>query len=177
MKLLTLLFCMITAATLFAEEVSVPVLQDAYTCDCAPNATNPNGGCTYLYPGRVSNCCCNYYIEWDLSDIEPGAAIVSAELYIYCKSFTGSAGGGNPVYYPITETWDESTVTFNTMPSWNDSISVASTWPTASSWHTVDLTEFVQGWVDGSLENYGVFAHVENTPSTSCPGFSDLTIL
>jgi len=171
MKLHTSLLCLVIASSLLADEVSVPVLQDAYTCDCAPNVTNPNGGITYLYQGRVGNCYCNYFIEWDLSGIEPGAAITSAELYIYCKSFTGTAGGGNPIYFPITESWDENTVTYNTMPSWNDSVSVTSVWPTAYSWHTVDLTSIVQGWIDGSIVNHGVLAHVENTPSTSCPGY------
>ncbi len=171
MRISALLLCIITPAILHAGEVSIQPLQDAYTCDCMPNATNPNGGYTYLYQGRVGNCYCNYCIEWDLSIIEPGTVIDSAEFWIYCKSFTGSPGAGNPIYYMITESWDENTLTYNTLPSWSESSSVTTDWPTQSSWHVIDVTEFVQGWVDGTFENHGVFAHVENTPSTSCPGF------
>ena len=171
MRITAFLLCIITPALLHAGEVSFPPLQDAYTCDCMPNTTNPNGGVTYLYQGRVGSCYCNYCIEWDLSLIEPGTVIDSAEFYIYCKSFTGSPGAGNPIYYMITESWDENTLTYNTLPSWSGSSSVTTGWPTASSWHVIDITEFVQGWVDGTFENHGVFAHVENTPSTSCPGF------
>ena len=171
MRNTVLLLCIISAALLYAEEISILPAQDAYTCDCAPNSTNPNGGYTYLYQGRVGNCYCNFFIEWDLSFIEPGTLIESAEFWIYCKSFTGSPGAGNPAYYLINESWDENTVTYNTMPLWSDSISVTSDWPTASSWHVIDLSEFVQGWIDGTVENHGVFAHVEDTPGTSCPGF------
>ena len=166
-----LLLCIITPVLLLADEISVLPAQDAYTCDCAPNSTNPNGGYTYLYQGRVGNCYCNYFIEWDLSFIELGTILDSAEIWIYCKSFTGSPGGGNPAYYLINESWDENTITYNTMPSWSDSISITTDWPASSSWHVIDITEFVQGWVDGTFENHGIFAHVEDTPGTSCPGF------
>ncbi len=72
-----LLLCIFTPVLLLAEEINILPAQDAYTCDCAPNSTNPNGGFTYLY----------------------------------------------------------------------------------------------QGWVDGTFENHGIFAHVQDTPGTSCPGF------
>ncbi len=171
MKFSILLLCIIMPVSGIGGEVSIAPLQDAYTCDCMPNATNPNGGITYLYQGRVGNCYCNYFIEWDLSLIPSGTVIDSAEMRIFCKSITGSAGAGNPVYYAITESWDESTITYNTMPAFTDSSSVIADWPLQGSWHVIDLTAFVQGWVDGSVENHGVLAHVLNTPATSCPGY------
>lgn len=171
MKNTILLICVAFTNLLLAGEATFSATQDAYTCDCAPNATNPNGGETYLYQGRVGSCFCNYFIEWGLWEIAPGTSIESAELWIYCKSFTGSAGAGNPVYHPITEAWDENTITYNTMPSWDISIRVTSGWPGASSWFVLDLTDVVQFWVDNPADNYGMVADVENTTSTSCPGF------
>jgi len=171
MRITAFLLCILTPALLLAGEVSFSPIQDAYTCDCMPNTTNPNGGVTYLYQGRVGSCYCNYFIEWDLSSIAPGSVIDSAEIWIYCKSFTGSAGAGNPVYYMISEAWDENTVTYNTIPSYNEITVVTADWPTASSWQVIDVTGFVQSWVDGTIDNYGILTHVVNTPSTSCPGF------
>lgn len=156
--------------TLLGGQIEIEPSQDAYTCDCVPNATNPNGGETYLYQGRVGNCYCNYFMEWDLSFITPGTIINSAELWIYCKSFTGSASG-NPVYYMITESWNENNVTFNTIPSYDSGTAITSSWPVANEWYVIDFTDFAQAWVDDSSQNFGFLAHVVGATSSSCPGF------
>jgi hypothetical protein len=154
-----------------AEEFILSPLQDAYTCDCAPGTTNPNGGPNYLYQGPVYNCQVNLYMEWDLSGLGTGMVIDSAELWLYCKSITGTVSGGSMVYYLITESWDETTVTYNTMPSWSTGISSLSPWPTVNAWISVDVTEFVEAWYEGTEQNFGLFGHYLNASGSCCAGF------
>jgi hypothetical protein len=154
-----------------AEEFVISPLQDAYTCDCAPNTTNPNGGWMYLYQGPVYNCQVNLYMEWDLSSLGSGRTIEKAELWLYCKSITGSVSGGSMVYYLITETWDETTVTFNTMPSWSTDISADSPWPDVGEWISIDVIDFVEAWYQGTEDNYGLFGHYIGASGSCCAGF------
>ncbi len=172
MRLLVILSSLaITAIPAAAEEFILSPLQDAYTCDCAPGTTNPNGGSSYLYQGPVYGCQVNLYIEWDLSELGTGKVIDTAELWLYCKSITGSVTGGSMVYYLITESWDETNVTYNTMPSWSTDITSLSPWPDVGAWISIDVKDFVDAWYQGTEENYGLFGHYINTVGNCCAGF------
>lgn len=154
-----------------ADELIVTPSQDAYTCDCAPSTTNPNGGLYYLYQGPVYGCQVNLYIEWDISSLPEDIEIENAEMWLYCKSITGSVTGGNMIYYPITESWNESNVTYNTMPSYSTTVSQESAWPGVQEWMSIDVTEFVESWYTGTTQNYGLFGHYLETIGNCCAGF------
>jgi len=153
-----------------AETVELPVLQDAYICDCKPDSTNPNGNDTHLYFGRYFSCLDRTLIEWDLSMIPSGASVESAEMRLYCISFFGSATG-QPVFHMINEEWDELTVTMNTQPSFDATPCLNGAWPAAQSWFSVDVTPFVQAWVNGTHPNCGIYCTSEGTTGSCAPGF------
>ncbi len=155
-----------------ADQVSLEPSQDAFVCDCIPGATNPALGNQYLAQGRYSACYNRTFIMWDLSSIPAGSTIDDAEFRIYCAQFYGSPSG-QLAYYRVTEAWNENTVCYNNMPAFTTEGAVfLSSWPTGGSWHTVDVTEFVAGWYEGT-DNYGLYCHSVGCTSTcDCAFFS-----
>lgn len=166
----TLIALLFTALAVQAEIVELPVLQDAYICDCKPDSTNPNGNDTHLYFGRYFSCLDRTLIEWDLSMIPSEAYVVNAEMRLYCISFFGSASG-QPVFHMINEEWNEFAVTLNTQPSFDATPCLSEDWPSAQSWFCVDVTPFVQAWVSGTHPNYGIYCTSTGTTGSCAPGF------
>lgn len=158
------------AALAGAETLVLIPVQDAYICDCQPDVTNPNGGPTHLYHGRYTTCYDRSLIQWDLSAIPEGAVIDSAVMRLYCISFTGTPSG-QPVYQLIDEAWDEPTVTHNTQPAVGTTPSITASWPQPQSWFEVDVTSFVQAWLDSSHPNFGIYCTSQGCTATSVPGF------
>lgn len=163
----TILFLALTAS---AESVELQAVQDAYVCDCKPDSTNPNGNDAHLYFGRYFSCLDRTLVEWDLSEIPSGAVVVGAEMRLYCNSFFGSQSG-QPVFHMINEEWDELTVTLNTQPSFDASPCLTGDWPAPQSWFCLDVTPFVQAWVDGTHPNFGIYCTSTGTTGSCAPGF------
>jgi hypothetical protein len=168
--ILILPVALLAATTSFAAEVELAPVQDAYICDCSPDETNPNGGPNFLYQGQYGSCFDRSLIRWDLSGLEEDLTIISAELHLYCEAFYGSVSG-EMRYYRITETWDEGTVTYNTQPDYSDDVQATADWPTPAGWHVVDVTDFVEGWYSGDIDNYGLYCHCDGTTGTCVAGF------
>ena len=66
-------------------------------------------------------------VRFDLSSLPSDAIIDSASLQLYLES----SGGLNPVglaLYPVSSPWDESTVTWNTMPTGLPGVPLADGW-------------------------------------------------
>ena len=94
------------------------------------------------------------YIRFDLSSIPEGAAIISAKLKIY--QYYQSSASGNLAVYRVTGDWSEEDITWNNKPSNADTASDTISTPTSSNvWVEFDVTDDVQGFVDGSYSNYG----------------------
>ncbi|NQV17561.1 MAG: DNRLRE domain-containing protein [Armatimonadetes bacterium] len=168
------LFVLVLNIVLFSEIV---VLQpgaegkDTYICDCAPNTNNPNGPITHLYQGQYGVCFDRTLIEWDLSIIPTGVQILSAVMELDFNTLHGSMSG-QMAYYMITEAWEETVVTFNTQPAYNEAMEIITDWPEPNTWHAVDVTEFVQFWIDNPNANFGVFCHCISTTSTCVAEFN-----
>ncbi len=162
-------FCFVTLLMLmpvmsaFADEVILEPLKDAFVCDCLPGQTNPYAGDQYLAQGRITVCYHKSFLQWDLSSIPDDATITDAEFRIYVSQTSG-AGGGEMVYFRVIEDWSETTVTYNNMPDHTEAGGVIlSSWPGGSSWHTVDITDFVIDWYAGATDNYGIHCGSQNT--------------
>jgi len=85
-----------------------------------------------------------------LSNIPSDANIINAEVYLYnYDSYTTQ----NVFINKITSSWTESTVTWNTQPTFSgsstDTISVS------SGWMVYNITDDFQDFVDGTSDNYG----------------------
>jgi hypothetical protein len=146
--------------------------KDTYICCCEPDQNNPNGPITHLYQGQYGTCYDRTLIEWNLSALPAHATIDSAAMEMWFNQLWGSESG-EMVYFPILEYWEETEVTFSTQPAYSHDDSVVTDWPQQNnSWHAVDVTEFVRMWHDGTLENYGIYCHSQNTVSTCCAEFN-----
>jgi|GEM_PF-5114461 len=159
------------------SNVTVNPNKDAFVQSLSP--TYNGGSNVYLMASRQTNGGYNTlrsFIEFDVSSIPKNAKIVSSKMYLYgvdgdtptpvghrCNSYcTGNASK----LHLNTSTWDESLVTYNSMPGY-DTNTFAVIPATAMGMYiytdfVVETRNLVQKWVDGSKTNYGMTHRVDN---------------
>lgn len=107
-------------------------------------------------------------VEFDLSEIIGGPYhIVNATLEVY-QSVAGSVPSTSYAVHRITSSWIESTVTWNSRPSWATQVEATFTSSSGSQWWNFDITNLVQTWVNGT-DNHGLIVYKSsgcNTPPT-----------
>lgn len=92
--------------------------------------------------------------------IPEGATLESAVLHI---SVTGANGQQIDVHR-VTADWDELTVTWNSFGGSFDPMIEGSFTADGLGYRTVDITSLVEGWFDGSIDNFGLLLdQVERT--------------
>lgn len=96
-------------------------------------------------------------IQFDLSGIPSNAVIVSANLYLYKHTSDHSSLDNTCVLRKITQSWSETTVTYNSQPtfSMSDSIIVPTTTSTTQASISVNVKTDIQYWVNNPALNYG----------------------
>jgi hypothetical protein len=94
-------------------------------------------------------------VQFDLSGIS-GVSAIQAQLDLY--HLYNSVPGASFALYRVTSPWNESTVTWNSAPSIDTSpVSVLNISDSdAEIWRHWDVTDLVQGWLDGTYENFGL---------------------
>jgi len=174
---LSTVFCIIIGTKPTFTQTQIDSLQpgsegkDTYVCDCLPNANNPNGPTTALYQGQYGTCFDRLLIQWDLSSLPKNISITSAIMELKCSGVYGSLSG-QMVYYRSTGNWGETQVTCATLPSYTNEDSVVTGWPTVGQWHAVDITKFVQKWIQDTISNYGIYGHCIGTTGQCDAEFS-----
>ncbi len=113
------------------------------------------------------------YLQFDLSSIPTTAVVLDAELALYYHN----SSAAQPVdigAYEVTSSWNEGTITWNVQstsaptPEYVRSLQATAT-DYFISWYIDDL---VQGWIDGSIANYGVVLRdIDETTTKACKGF------
>jgi hypothetical protein len=84
--------------------------------------------------------------------LPPGVTLTSATLYIYEEGYDNDHVIN---VHNVTSNWEETTVTWNTKPSFNViPINSFNSFP-GLGWRSVDITSAVQAWINGTA-NYGV---------------------
>jgi hypothetical protein len=101
------------------------------------------------------------YLQFNLGDLPAGAVITNAVLKLYqynnYQESTVLPQGLEIGVYRINGQWGENTITWNTRPGYKSTPeSTFSVTPDAETWLSWDITSLVQGWVNGSISNYGV---------------------
>ena len=102
-------------------------------------------------------------IEFDLSFIPNGAAIVSAELSLFFNPTSSNAGhstlsGSNEcLLRKVTSTWDEMTVTWNTQPTTtiNNQVTLPQTTSNTQDYPNIDVKNLVQDMVTNPSTSFG----------------------
>ena len=111
----------------------------------------------YEHCGNVPNGIARSLIRFDTSIIPSNTVIASARLYVYLQNSCDMGSRAHTVTsHRITGDWSEMGATWNNQPGFTDqygSVAISSqNW----GWYSLDVTNLVQGWVNGGLPNYGV---------------------
>ncbi|MDP2953077.1 MAG: DNRLRE domain-containing protein, partial [Chloroflexota bacterium] len=94
------------------------------------------------------------FLQFSTAGVPPTATVVSATLRLYM--FGAPAATGNYDAHRATATWAESTITWANQPAVAASASATTaTGTTANVWLGWTVTSDTQGFVNGSLANYG----------------------
>jgi hypothetical protein len=127
------------------------------------NVPNSNHGSETTFRVRSNNNSERRgLVRFDLSGIPADATINSANLYLY---ETRQIPGQTTYLYRVTHTWSEGSVTWNNPwtihgGNFDKSIAFDSFLPNQTNCMvTLDLTDLVQRWVNGTYPNYGVLLY------------------
>ncbi len=136
-----------------ADTILITPCDDMYT-DVEHSTLPPEEGELWVAEFQPAGHFERIMIKFDIEQFA-GQTIDSASLNLY--RFLGCPQGGttNTNIYAITEDWNEET--------WNPHIHVQFdnyVWATygfnVNGWHSIDITQLVQSWIDNGLENYGL---------------------
>ncbi len=158
-----------TTTTISANEsATITASSNTYVLS-SNNQVNSSGlnydGQTYTWCGKFASDIIGL-IKYDVSNIPSSSTIDSALMKFYVTNVTQS----DPTvrFYNVDSSWDESTVTYNTRPSTTGAYVAQQTFTDADigGWVSIDITEAVQAWVDGTTTNNGL-AYISTNLSTS----------
>jgi hypothetical protein len=153
-----LLALSLLASPTFATTTTLYSIADAPIDESQPsNNYGSDTGMMFRSAGNSGGWEVSPMVQFDLSSIPSGATIVSATHNLYYYSWGDNDPAGRTYRcYRITSTWDESTVTWNTQPSWSATQTSQTTCPSSAlTWISWDVTSDVQDFVDGTTTNYG----------------------
>ena len=129
----------------FADSINVS--EDAYVISGSPTTTYNN---TTLTTWLTSTATYTTYLKFDLSSIPSNETITSAALNLY--KYSGQGSSGTIAYYVDSDSWSETSLTWNNRPGIGASIGTNSTTGAGSTgWLTWDLTLSPQMLSDQTL--------------------------
>jgi len=145
-----------------ATTTNHPSVADTFLASDVPNM-NFNAQTSALADGDIQRVV---LMRFDLSSLPVGTSIVSAELHIWSDTDPGQTC----TFYPVLESWDEATTTWNvrtTGTAWmtagaappsRSTIAAATVLPnTAGTEYTVAIpSAVVTGWVATPASNFGL---------------------
>lgn len=144
------------AATLTTIQPGATAGTDTYVVSTAP--TTNYGSSTFMATGRASAPGGDTYrslLKFDVSGVS--GTVTQAILVLHFEN-TGSPGGypgqEDIAVHEATSTWAESTVTWNTAPTFNP-VAEAVTAIYSEGFYEWDVTSLVSDWVSGASTNYG----------------------
>jgi hypothetical protein len=96
------------------------------------------------------------HLQFDVNILPTDAVIVNADLKLYQYQTIGTEGFVIGLHQ-VTESWEENMITWNNQPDYLPSPeSTITVTVGALTWLSWDITSLLQGWLDGSITNYGV---------------------
>ncbi|OGY23382.1 MAG: hypothetical protein A2172_04095 [Candidatus Woykebacteria bacterium RBG_13_40_15] len=97
-------------------------------------------------------------LKFSLSSIQTGAVINSAKLHLYQTQASGTPGWGAIAFAPASKDWNETT-TWNDNITWINGYAVYQAIDTSVGWKEVDITQIVDSWYKGILNNRGLVVY------------------
>lgn len=96
------------------------------------------------------------HLQFDISILPTDAVIVNADLKLYQYQTIGTESFVIGLHQ-VTESWEENMITWNNQPDYLPSPeSTITVTVGALTWLSWDITSLLQGWLDGSITNFGV---------------------
>ena len=106
--------------------------------------------------GNSASTIVRTYIKFDLSSIPANARVSDADLKLYQYDTIGTENFTIELL-KINNSWDESTICWDLQPTRSsDPIISSSITAGATTWEYWDIDTLVQGWLDGTITNYGM---------------------
>jgi len=103
------------------------------------------------------------FVKFDLSSLPEDTNVLEAEIRLYLTAAPYSSA--TVKMYPIRQTWSETSVTWNTKPSYKDFTKTQGLIDTitisTAGWKEWDAVSVVEDWLDGTRTNYGVAFETE----------------
>ena len=131
---------------------------DTFVGEYSPNANHGSNGYMLVSDkyGATSNYDARGMVLFNLSEIPPGSTIISAILSLYYYRYDDTNPIGREITcHRILESWDEMTVTYNTMPNSNPIECSSTILPGYFTWVDWDVTSEVDDFINGGDDNYG----------------------
>jgi hypothetical protein len=106
--------------------------------------------------GNSTSTIVRMYIKFDLSSIPANARVVDADLRLYQYSTIGSDNFTIGLY-GVTGDWDESIIDWDPQPTSSTDAEITNNITAgATTWESWDIDTLVQGWLNGTITNYGM---------------------
>lgn len=128
-------------------KIEFSAIEDAHVLQSDPDNNYGSGESLYIDNSNNSDI----YIKADLGSIPSGSIVESAVLTVYVYN---TFEYGNAWAYRVTEDWQENTITWNNKPA--DTGTKFGEMLISSGYQTLDITNLVQDWVNGTYSNYGL---------------------
>ncbi len=144
---------------IYASTQTITLQPDAAGIDTAIESVFPTNNYALLAFTGIGNSASTIvrtYIEFDLSSIPADVRITDADLKLY-QYFTIGTDNFTTGLYKITSDWDESTINWNLQPTSSTDAEITNNITAgATTWESWDIDTLVQGWLDGTITNYGM---------------------
>jgi hypothetical protein len=115
-------------------------------------------------------------VRFDTSAIPPGTAIASAQLYILHSSYCDIGLRTHIVTsHRITGGWTEMGINWNNKPGYTGQYGSVAVTSSDWDWFSLDVTDLVRGWVNGSFPNYGVMLRANESSGNDSARLGFLT--
>jgi hypothetical protein len=137
--------------------LEIPAAGDAYIASSQPN--NNFGGDDGLFVGYNNTYGAERSLLWfDVAgEIPAGANVNSATLELYLSYARPEDDEPMPILVRhMATSWTEGSVTWNTEPVWGDVWDTTDVGNDSFAAYTWDVTDLVNAWLDGSIDNNGV---------------------
>jgi len=129
--------------------------------------------------GNTTTAIVRSYIQFDLSSVPENARVVDADLQLYQYQTFGTEDFIVDLR-KVTSEWQEGTINWNSQPTYSTEVEYSSTITIgAVTWKFCDIDDLVQGWLDGTITNFGMVLKDTDESSVNAIAYfytSDFTI-
>ena len=135
---------------------SAPPVANTYSQENHPSAVFGTGGAISFLTLQSGANNGNVYIQFSLEGIPANASVQKATLQLYVNQVLGT---GSFDVYELDSGWGQNTLTYANAPALGTSATAnnpVAIPETADQFILIDVTQLVQGWVNGTIPNNGL---------------------